>query len=150
MKSAKQLEENIEYLQENYGKQYIKPLIISKNSKSLQNILPYLQEKGVLDTVVSSAAILSLTLDEIKQRIEFIESIGESITIKKGQAFNSVLGLSKKRYAKKVEQNKKSKETESLGKEVDEQYEDIETMENAERVQRNLLKEKEIQKKEVE
>ena len=78
------------------------PLIISKNLKNLQKILPYLQRIGVLETVKNSASILKLTLEEIKERQAFAEKIGEPI-VKNGR-FNSIFGLSRKRYQKKVKE----------------------------------------------
>ena len=74
--------------------------------KNLKNVLPYLQERGVLEVLPQSASILMLTLDEIQERQRFIESIGESIVSPNGSKFNSIFGLSKKNYAKKVEKEK--------------------------------------------
>ena len=101
-KSSKQLKENIEFIKQNYGEDYLTPLIISKNLKNLQKILPYLQSIGVLETVKNSASILSLTLEEIQERQSFIERIGEPI-VKNGR-FNSIFGLSRKNYQKKVKE----------------------------------------------
>ena len=101
-KSSKQLKENIEFIKQNYGEEYLTPLIISKNLKNLQKILPYLQSIGVLETVKNSASILSLTLEEIQERQSFIERIGEPI-VKNGR-FNSIFGLSRKNYQKKVKE----------------------------------------------
>ena len=98
-KSSKQLKENIEFIKQNYGEEYLTPLIISKNLKNLQKILPYLQSIGVLETVKNSASILILTLEEIQERQAFAEEIGESI-VKNGR-FNSIFGLSRKNYQKK-------------------------------------------------
>ena len=98
-KSSKQLKENIEFIKQNYGEEYLTPLIISKNLKNLQKILPYLQSIGVLETVKNSASILSLTLEEIQERQAFAEKIGEPI-VKDGR-FNSIFGLSRKNYQKK-------------------------------------------------
>lgn len=106
LKSAKQLQENINYISENYGDEYLKPLIITKNIKTLQTVLPYLEEKGVLDIIPQSASILSLTIDEIKEREKFIEGIGENISNKNGTKFNSIFGLSRRKYAQKVEKEK--------------------------------------------
>jgi len=105
-KSAKKLKENIDYIRENYGETYLKPLIITKNIKSLKLVLPYLQEKRVLEVLPKSASILSLTLEEIKEREKFMESIGEKILNTNGTKFNSIFGLSKKRYAQRVEKEK--------------------------------------------
>ena len=101
-KSSKQLKENIEFIKQNYGEEYLTPLIISKNLKNLQKILPYLQRIGVLETVKNSASILKLTLEEIKERQAFAEKIGEPI-VKNGR-FNSIFGLSRKNYQKKVKE----------------------------------------------
>ena len=101
-KSPKQLKENIEFIKQNYGEDYLTPLIISKNLKNLQKILPYLQSIGVLETVKNSASILSLTLEEIQERQAFAEKIGEPI-VKDGR-FNSIFGLSRKNYQKKVKE----------------------------------------------
>ena len=102
LKKSKQLKENIEFIKQNYGEEYLTPLIISKNLKNLQKILPYLQSIGVLEIVKNSASILSLTLEEIQERQSFIERIGEPI-VKNGR-FNSIFGMSRKRYQKKVKE----------------------------------------------
>ena len=106
-KNSKQLKENIEYIKQNYGEEYLTPLIVSKNLKHLQKILPYLQSIGVLETIKTSATILTWTLDEIKERQAFIESIGEPIV--KGNKFNSIFGLSRKNYQKKVKEYEEKK-----------------------------------------
>ena len=119
-------DENIEYIKQNYVEEYITPLIVSNNLKHLQKTLPYLQSIGVLETIKTSASILSLTLDEIKERQAFIESIGEPIV--KENKFNSIFGLSRKNYQKKVKEYEekkkligKIKEAIQEGQELDEQ-----------------------------
>ena len=107
LKNSKQLKENIEYIKQNYGEGYLTPLIVSKNLKHLQKTLPYLQSIGVLETIKTSASILLLTLEEIKERRAFIESIGESIV--KENKFNSIFGLSRKNYQKKVKEYEEKK-----------------------------------------
>ena len=102
LKSAKQLQENIDFLKENYDESYLSSLIVSKSAKQLREVFPYLDSLGVLENVKESASILTLTVDEIKTRKAFIESIGEDIVLDNGK-FNSIFGLSKKNYAKKVE-----------------------------------------------
>jgi len=106
-KNSKQLKENIEYIKQNYGEEYLTPLIVSKNLKHLQKTLPYLQSIGVLETIKTSASILLLTLEEIKERQAFIESIGEPIV--KENKFNSIFGLSRKNYQKKVKECEEKK-----------------------------------------
>lgn len=62
---------------------------------------------GVLETIKTSASILSLTLEEIKERKAFIESIGEPIV--KENKFNSIFGMPKKSYPKKVKEYEEKK-----------------------------------------
>ena len=107
LKNSKQLKENIEYIKQNYGEEYLTPLIVSKNLKHLQKTLPYLQSIGALETTKTSASILLLTLEEIKERQAFIESIGGSIV--KGNKFNSIFGLSRRNYQKKVKEYEEKK-----------------------------------------
>ena len=107
LKNPKQLKENIEYIKQNYGEEYLTTLIVSKNLKHLQKTLPYLQSIGVLETIKTSASILSLTLEEIKERKAFIESIGEPIV--KENKFNSIFGMPKKSYPKKVKEYEEKK-----------------------------------------
>ena len=106
-KNSKQLKENIEYIKQNYGEEYLTTLIVSKNLKHLQKTLPYLQSIGVLETIKTSASILLLTLEEIKERQAFIDSIGEPIV--KGNKFNSIFGMPKKSYQKKVKEYEEKK-----------------------------------------
>ena len=104
LKSAKQLQINIDYIKNNYGVEYLTPLIVCKNLKQLQEIMPYLKKKGVLEVLINSAPILTLKLDEVKDREEFILSIGETITT--NGKFNSIFGLSRKNYQIKKEKYK--------------------------------------------
>ena len=57
---------------------------------------------GVLEYVINSSSILSLTLREIKERKEYIELICEPIVLDNGK-FNSIFGMTRKNYQKKVE-----------------------------------------------
>ena len=110
----------MEYIKKNYGSQYLTALIVSKNYDNLIKILPYLQEKGWLDVVKTSASILSLTFEEIQERQAFIESRGEDIIIenKKGvKKFNAIFGWSRKKYQErqvKESDIKKTKTANSL------------------------------------
>ena len=98
-KSAETLKNNVIYIKENYGSKYITNLTVSKNYNNLIETLPYLKENGWLDVIINSASILSLTLDEIKQRKSFIESIGEEVVVenkKRGKKVQSYIWISKK------------------------------------------------------
>lgn len=99
LKTSEEIEKSINYIKENYGQAYLTPLIINKNVEHLKNVLPYLESLGVLPYVVKSASILTLTLDEIKERKDFIESNNDTLVLQNGR-FNSVFGLSKANYKK--------------------------------------------------
>ena len=71
----------------------------------LEETLPYFQKKGVLRIIKNSASILSLKLSEIQDREAFIEKIGESIVRLDGKAFNSIFGLSRKKYEERKKQH---------------------------------------------
>ena len=107
VKNSKQLKENIEYIKQNYGEEYLTSLIVSKNLKHLQKTLPYLQSIGVLEVIKTSSVILNCSLEEIKERQAFIESIGEPIV--KENKFNSIFGLSRRNYQKKVKEYEEKK-----------------------------------------
>jgi hypothetical protein len=124
LKTAEQLKENIEYIKEEFGREYLLPLIVSKSNETLRKVLPYLQEKGYLEYLKNSASILNLTLEQIKERETFIKEKGDSIIDERGK-FNSIFGLSKKKYEKRVAelkkgvgQEKKNKSKKSLARVV--------------------------------
>ena len=104
LKTSEEIEKSINYIKENYGQAYLTPLIISKNVEHLKNVLPYLESLGVLPYVVKSASILTLTLDEIKERKDFVESNNDTLVLQNGR-FNSVFGLSKSNYKKLTNKN---------------------------------------------
>ena len=105
-RSLKQLRENIDYIRDNYGDEYLKTLIVTKNIKNLKTVMPYLQRKCLLDILQNNSTILSLTLDEIRERESFLKSVGESILNQDGTKFNSIFGLSKNRYIQRVEKER--------------------------------------------
>lgn len=95
------LEETYNYVRDNYGDDYLTNLIVIKSAKGLSRTLPYLDELGVLETVKKSASILTLAVEEIKERKKFIDSIGEAMVLENGR-FNVVFGMSKNAYARRV------------------------------------------------
>ena len=98
-KTSEEIKKSIDYIKENYGQAYLTPLIISKNVEHLKVVLPYLESLGVLPYVIKSASILTLTLDEIKERKDFIESNNDTMVLQNGR-FNSIFGLSRANYKK--------------------------------------------------
>ena len=110
LKSAEEIKQNIMYVRNNYGIEYVTNVIVSKNYNNLTRVLPYLKENRWLDAIRKSASILSLTLEEIKERVSMIEKMSESIIItnKNGEkVFNSIFGLPRRKYAEKVKSAEK-------------------------------------------
>ena len=101
-KKAKDLNETIQYLRTNWGNEYLKPLIIIISPKKIGQVFPYLDSLGVLPIVINSASILTLTLDEIKERKELLDYLGEPMVVK--NKFHKILGMSRKNYQKKLEE----------------------------------------------
>ncbi len=100
-KTVDELEKSIDYVKSTYGNAYLQPLIVNKNVEYLKVVLPYLDSLGVLPFVVKSASILTLSLEEIIERKEYIESIGEELVLSNGR-FNSIFGMSRANYKKLV------------------------------------------------
>ena len=102
VKKSKDLTSTIKYLKSNYGNEYLKPLLIVISPKKLEQVFPYLESLGVLPTVINSASILTLSLDEIKERKELLDYLGEPMVV--GNRYNSIFGLSRKNYQKKLDE----------------------------------------------
>ena len=100
-RTSDELEESIEYVKSIYGEAYLKPLIVNKNVEYLKVVLPYLDTLNVLPVVIKSASILSLTLDEIIDRKEYIDSHNGELVLPNGR-FNSIFGLSRANYRKLI------------------------------------------------
>ena len=89
--------DSIEYVKNNYGQEYLKPLIINKSVKYLMQVLPYLQQLNVLEIVINSASILTLKLEEIQERKGILDMQGIPMVDERGK-FNPIFGLSRKKY----------------------------------------------------
>ena len=92
------LSKTIDYVKSNYGEQYLTSLILSKNIEHLKVVLPYLEKEGLLPYVINSSSILDLRLDEIIERKEYIESIGEDLIV--NGKFNIIFGKTRRNYEK--------------------------------------------------
>ena len=101
LKKSKDLNETINYLKTNYGDEYLKPLLIVISTKKIKETFPYLDSLEVLPIVINSASILTLSLEEIKERKQVLDYLGEPMVV--GNRYNSIFGLSKKNYQKKLE-----------------------------------------------
>ena len=113
-RAADKLQSSMDFIKEHYDSSYLTPLIIVKDAKHLSKVFPYLDELGVLETVRQSASILGLKLDEIRERKNFVDSIGEPMVLENGK-FNSVFGMSRKKYAERVSNVKKNSDGDSYG-----------------------------------
>ena len=113
-RAADKLQSSIDFIKGHYDSSYLTPLIIVKDDKYLSKVFPYLDELGVLGVVRQSASILGLKLDEIRERKNFVDSIGEPMVLENGK-FNSVFGMSRKKYAERVSNVKKNSDGDSYG-----------------------------------
>ena len=113
-RAADKLQSSMDFIKEHYDSSYLTPLIIVKDAKHLSKVFPYLDELGVLGVVRQSASILGLKLDEIRERKNFVDSIGEPMVLENGK-FNSVFGMSRKKYAERVSNVKKNSDGDSYG-----------------------------------
>jgi len=93
---------NFEKIQLLYGDEYLEPLILSKSAKHLSQVFPYLDSLGVLPIVLNSGSILTLTVNEIKERKSVLDKLG--LPLIKGQRFHPIFGLSKKNYRARLTQ----------------------------------------------
>jgi len=100
-KKSQDLNETINYIKQNYNDEYLKPLLIVVSVKKLKEVFPYLESLGVLPTVINSASILTFSLDEIIERKSVLDYLGEPMVV--GERYNSIFGLSRKNYQKKLE-----------------------------------------------
>ena len=100
-KSASSLEKSMSYIQENFGRSYLTPLIVITDVNHLQKVFPYLDSKGVLPAVVNSPAILGLKFEEMIEREKMISQLGEEDVV--NGRFNPIYGLSRKKYSEKKE-----------------------------------------------
>ena len=71
-------------------------LIVIKDKAYLEKVFPFLDSLKVLPVVINSPSILTLTLDEIKDRVNYIKSINEELVI--NNCFNPIFSLSRKKY----------------------------------------------------
>lgn len=113
-KTADKLQNSVDFIKEHYDSSYLTPLVIIRDAKHLSKVFPYLEELGVLEVVRESASILSLKLDEIKERKAFIDSIGKPMVLETGR-FNSIFSMTRKNYAKRVSSVLKNSDGSSYG-----------------------------------
>lgn len=91
MKSVDELKQSIDYVDEKYGKRYLKSLIVVHSREYLSKVLPYLERLEVLPYVLNTGSILNLKQEEIEERRLVLEECGMPMI--KNNKFNSVLDL---------------------------------------------------------
>ncbi len=75
-------------------------MVVCQTPDRLRNVLPYIEECGYMEGLLGkNALVLSLTLDEIKEREEVIKRKGEEVLLPDG--FNTIFGQDKKTYERK-------------------------------------------------
>lgn len=68
-----------------------------QNPERLKKVLPYFKEHDYLDGLLKGTSILSLTLDEIIEREDFVKKGGEEVLI--DGKFNPVFGWTRKKFS---------------------------------------------------
>ena len=91
------IRENARFIKENYGDEYLERMILAQNPARLKTVLPYLEECGCLESLlVGSCGILTLTQQEIEERMEVVKRSGDSILV--DGKFHPIFGQSRKKY----------------------------------------------------
>ena len=94
------LQDNIDYVRETYGAQYVRRMIVCQNPERIRTILPYFAEQGYIEGLLGkSASVLSFMLDEIKEREEVIKRSGQEVLVNGN--FNPIFGQTRKIYNEK-------------------------------------------------
>ena len=99
--NPQKLTESIRYVRDNYGDALVQRLIVTQHPDRLKEVLPYFEEHGYLEGLLNGTLVLSLTLDEFKERESILRKRGEEVLVE--GKFNRIFGLDKKRYKKKFE-----------------------------------------------
>ena len=96
-RNPKYVQESIDYVRENFGEEFVTKAIVSHKREHLKEVLPYLEESGYLTALLGrSTTILTLSLDEIKEREEVVRREGEEVIV--DGSFNITFGHTRKNY----------------------------------------------------
>lgn len=77
-----ELKEKIDYIAENFGKEYITNETIGMRIDELKEILPYLKLRGLLFSVVSDPITLRLSPEQIEERIKVLRMLDKPLVTK--------------------------------------------------------------------
>ena len=69
----------------------VQRLIIVQNPDRLKEVLPYFEKHGYLEGLLKGTLVLSLTLDEFRERESILQSKGEEVLV--DGKFNPIFGL---------------------------------------------------------
>lgn len=98
LKNSSELQESIDFICENYGKEYLHALTIIIDKNHLKKVFDLLQEKAILEMVIKSPVILRLSYDKIKTRLSYLEDNNIDIIVK--GKYNSIFGMNDERLMK--------------------------------------------------
>ncbi|MBQ9018740.1 MAG: hypothetical protein IJ097_00310 [Bacilli bacterium] len=107
-KKEKELRETIEYIETNYGKEYLLPQAIIRDKNYIDSVFSYLKGRNSLEIIKTTPSILKLSLQEIIERSIYLKQINDDF-IKDGK-FNPIFSLSKKKYQEIIDKNDKEKQ----------------------------------------
>jgi len=102
-RSSKQLFETITFV-ENYGIDYELPMVVTRDVDEIKKIFELLDSKQVLFALKNDQSILNLSYDEIKEKIEEIESSSKKILTNEGK-FNPLFHINNKYILGKLDDN---------------------------------------------
>lgn len=113
-KKPDELLDTIEWIKQNYGKEYLLPQIIICDKEHVEQVFAYLKGRRCLEIIKNSQGIIRLTLEEIVEREIYIHQCRESFVI--DGVFNPILGLSTELWKKRknIEQEQENEEKRSF------------------------------------
>ena len=111
-----ELKESIDYVEGNFGRRFVKPLVISKEVTVLRESMPYINKLGgylnkpdLLSVAINEAKVLELTENEIRERTAILQYIGIPVYGYKEKSrqekLSSIYTLSKEKYEEFLEDN---------------------------------------------
>ena len=112
---ADELEETIKYINDNFGRKYLKPNIIVKGKEVLEKSMPCMAKIGLLPAAIRDASVLALSDNEILERTAIVDYLGlrraKICRDSKEVRLNGIYLLTQKKYQEFIEENGFSQKT---------------------------------------
>ena len=108
--SIYEFEDKINFIAENYGREYLTDATIGKSIEELQTKLSYLKTKGILYGVLTDPEILRLTTEQIEERLKILKLLDRPVVIRdkktNEEKLNFVFSATPKAYQDILQRNK--------------------------------------------